>query len=179
MSIYTDPQGDARASTIIVGLLYGATALLALYAWNRHPSLTPWAFIAGAVAVFASVCAAPGWIAAFWYAYVRKLPDWEIEEKRHTVNVVTAWIAVMATIVGAGYAFRSRDAWSQWTARDVLVAVAIFAGYMFAHYAIEKITALKLRSDQLEVRMQQLEAAIQVLAQHRTFRETRDYDPQD
>lgn len=158
MSIYTAPDGEARLSTIIVGTLYCGVALLGVLAWRGYQSLMTWAVVAGALAVFASICAAPGWIAAFWLAYVRKLPDAEIEEKRRVVNVTTAWVAGMATWIGAMYLFSTRDTESHWTDRSISIVFVI--GGFFAVYVSDRLTALKTQCKQLETRIQQLEAVM-------------------
>lgn len=157
MSIYTAPDGEARASTVIVGTLYCATVLLGALAWEGHASLTPWAFGVGAVAIFATLCAAPGWITAFWCAYVRKLADEQVEEKRHSVNVVTTWLAIIGVTMGAIYMFRPHTA-SHWT--DTGTALAVFVAYIFAQYAIDEIRKLRSRSETMERRIDQLERAL-------------------
>jgi len=159
MSIYSGPDGDVRASTLIVGMSWGATLILALLAWNGRPSLTTWAFIVGALAVFASMCAAPGWIAAFWYAFVRKLPDDQIEQKRRTVNKAMAWLAVIGVAMGAIYMFRPHTT-SHWTNTSIALAVAAFVAYIFAQYTIDEINKLRSRSEIMERRIDQLERAL-------------------
>jgi hypothetical protein len=159
MSIYTAPDGEVRASTLIVGMLYLGTAFLALLAWQGHASLAPWAFGVGAVSMFASICAAPGWIAAFWFAYVRKLPDEQIEEKRNAVNKAMAWLAVVGVVIGAGYMLRPNDA-SHWTSTEIALAAAVVVAYVFAQYTIDEIKKLRSRSEIMERRIGQLERAL-------------------
>jgi hypothetical protein len=159
MSIYTAPDGEARASTVIVGALCSATVLLGALAWQGHTSLTPWAFGVGALAVFASVCAAPGWITAYWCAYVRKLPNEQIEERRHAVNVATAWLAIIGVTIGAVYMFRPHTT-SQWTDTGIALGFAVFVAYIFAQYTIGEIDKLRSRSEIMERRIDQLERAL-------------------
>ncbi len=159
MSIYTTPDGDVRASTLTIGMLYLATAILALLAWQGHSSLTPWAFGVAAVSVFASLCAAPGWVTAFWCAYVRKLPDDQIETKRGSVNKAMAWIAFFSLAIGAHYVFSPNVTW-HWTYTDSALAIVFVVACIFAGNAIDEINRLRSRSEIMERRIGLLERAL-------------------
>lgn len=159
MSIYTSSDGEVRVSIAIVGMLAGTTIILAMLAWQGHQSLSSWAFGDGVLTLFALACTAPGWIAAFWYAYIRRLPDDQIESKRHAINVVVGWLAVIAIVIGAKYLFWP-DAGYKWTRGDIAIAVGCVVGAVLVQRYADEVERLRSRCALMERRVDALTRAI-------------------